>query len=154
MSMKLVSTAFKEGEGVPKRYTCEGDDISPPLAWSGAPANARSFVLLCDDPDAPRSTWTHWAVYDLPPTTASLKEAYPTDADVGGVKQGVTDFGRTGYGGPCPPQGHGTHHYHFRVIAVDVDTLGLAAGADFAEVAKRAKAHALAAAELIGTYAR
>jgi Raf kinase inhibitor-like YbhB/YbcL family protein len=154
MSMKLTSSAFKEGEAVPTRYTCDGDDISPPLAWSGAPENTRSFVVMCDDPDAPGGTWSHWAVYDIPASTTQLAEAYPKDADTGTAKQAVNDFGRTGYGGPCPPPGHGTHHYHFRVVAVDVENLGLDAGADFDQVAKQAAAHSLDIGQLLGTYTR
>jgi Raf kinase inhibitor-like YbhB/YbcL family protein len=152
--MKLTSTAFGEGGRIPTHYTCEGDDVSPPLAWSGAPAGTQSFALLCDDPDAPAGTWHHWAAYDIPVETSSLPEAYPTSGTVGEVRQATNSFGRIGYGGPCPPPGHGTHHYHFLVFALDCASLGLPAGADFVAVASAVAEHAMGQAELVGTYSR
>jgi len=154
MSLTLTSTAFAQGERIPKRYTCEGEDLSPPLSWTGAPDGTRSFVLLCDDPDAPMGTWHHWAVYNIPPEVTELAEGYPTDAAVGPVRQAVTDFGRTGYGGPCPPAGHGTHHYYFKLLALDVGGLDLAEKAECTEVEAAAEPHVLARAELMGTYSR
>lgn len=154
MSLTLSSSGFSHGERIPRRYTCEGEDLSPPLAWSDAPDGTASLVLLCDDPDAPRGTWHHWAAYDIPPDTASLEEGYPTDAAVGKVHQAVTDFGRTGYCGPCPPPGHGTHHYFFKLLALDVARLELPAGAKCEDVEKAAEPHVLARAELMGTYSR
>jgi Raf kinase inhibitor-like YbhB/YbcL family protein len=154
MTMKLTSTAFAEGAGIPIRHTCDGDDVSPALAWSGAPAGTRSFAVLCDDPDAPAGTWHHWAVYDIPADSTSLPEDYPTQETVGATRQAVNSFGRSGYGGPCPPPGHGVHHYHFRVLALSCDSLGLPAGADFNAVATAAESHVMEQAELIGTYKR
>lgn len=154
MSMRLESPAFRHGDTIPKRYTCDGEDRSPPLRWSGAPAETRSFAILCDDPDAPGGTWSHWALYDVATDVTSLDEGYPTDPAVGATKQAVTDFGRSGYGGPCPPPGHGIHHYHFRVLALKVPTLDLPAGAKFSAVAEATQAHILAKGELMGTYER
>lgn len=154
MAMKLESPAFAAREPIPARFTCDGKDVSPPLSWSGVPAAARSLVLLCDDPDAPGGTWSHWALYDIAVSCTQLPEAYPTDEQVGQTRQAVQDFGRSGYGGPCPPRGHGVHRYHFRLLALDAPTLGLPAGADFESVARAAQARCIEQAELIGTYAR
>ncbi len=154
MTFALSSPEFDDGAGIPGRFTCEGEDVSPHLTWSDAPAGTHSFVLLCDDPDAPAGTWHHWAVYDIPTDVSGLPEAYPTDGEVGEVRQAVNDFGKTGYGGPCPPPGHGTHHYHFRLLALDVESLEIGAQPPCTDVAAAAEPHVLARAELIGTYAR
>ena len=154
MTMTLTSTAFADGERIPELYTCDGADISPPLRWFGAPAGVRSFAVLCDDPDAPGGTWTHWAAFDIAASVAGLRESYPKGARVDDVRQAVTDFGRPGYGGPCPPPGHGVHHYNFRVLALDVERLDLPDGARFDDVANATRAHVLAEAELVGTYSR
>ena len=154
MTMTLTSAAFADGARIPELYTCEGADISPPLAWSGAPAGTSSFAVLCDDPDAPHGTWTHWAAFDIGADAIGLRESYPKGARVDSVRQAITDFGRPGYGGPCPPPGHGIHHYQFRVLALDVERLGLPDGATFADVEAAAAAHVLASAELVGTYSR
>jgi len=152
--MKLESSAFSARGPIPARYTCDGEDVSPPLAWSGVPAAAHSLALLVDDPDAPGGTWSHWALFDIPVGIGELAESYPTDKQVGDTRQAVQDFGRSGYGGPCPPRGHGVHRYHFRLLALDVATLGLPAGAGFEAVARAAQAHCIAQAELVGTYQR
>lgn len=154
MTLRIESTAFGEGERIPTRYTCDGEGESPPLAWSGAPEGTRSFALLCDDPDAPAGTWRHWALFDIPTGTSRLEAAYPTDETAGATRQAVNDFGRTGYGGPCPPPRHGVHHYRFRLLALSVKHLDLAAGADCPEVEAAARPHALAEATLVGTYSR
>jgi Raf kinase inhibitor-like YbhB/YbcL family protein len=154
MTMTLTSSAFADGEPIPEIHSCDGADISPPLSWSGAPAGTRSFALLCDDPDAPGGTWTHWAACDIAANVSGLPEDHPKDARVGDVRQAVTDFGRPGYGGPCPPPGHGVHHYNFRLLALDVARLDLPADATFADVAEAAEAHVLDSAELVGTYSR
>lgn len=154
MAMKLTSAAFADGQRIPDKYTCNGSDISPPLAWSGAPDGTRSFALLCSDPDAPGGTWWHWAVYGIPPGTAQLKEHYPTDPQVGETRQAITDFKRSGYGGPCPPPGHGAHHYHFRLLALDVERLDLSAKAHCRQVETAARPHVLAEALLTGLYSR
>lgn len=154
MTLRIESSAFGSDQAIPRRYTCEGDDVSPPLAWSGAPEATRSFVLLCDDPDAPAGTWHHWALFDIPAETDRLAEGYPKQAAVGATRQAVNDFKRPGYGGPCPPRGHGTHHYRFRLLALSVARLDLAPGASCPDVAAAARPHALAEAMLVGTYAR
>lgn len=151
--MKLSSSAFQNGEDIPKRFTCDGENLSPPLAWSGAPAGTRSFALLCDDPDAPRGTWRHWAVYDLPPDRAGLPEG-TGNGGAKGLKQGVNDFGEDCYGGPCPPHGHGTHHYQFRVLALSTASLNLRPEATCNDVERAAAGHILAQATLIGHYRR
>jgi Raf kinase inhibitor-like YbhB/YbcL family protein len=151
---QLRSPAFADGAAVPVRHTCDGEDLSPPLVWSGAPAGARSFALLCDDPDAPAGTWHHWALFDIPATTTRLDEGVPATETAGVMRQAVNDFGRFGYGGPCPPRGHGVHHYHFRLLALDVPSLGLAGRVRCREVERAARAHVLATAELVGTFRR
>src|SRR5215813_3422064 len=120
--MQFRSSAFDDGAAIPRRFTCEGGDVSPPLSWGDPPAETRSFVVHCDDPDAPAGTWHHWAAYDISAQRTALAE----DAgrrEAGDLAQAVNDFGRIGYGGPCPPRGHGPHHYHFRLLALSVDRL-------------------------------
>jgi Raf kinase inhibitor-like YbhB/YbcL family protein len=123
--MRLGSSALVDGATIPRRFTCDGEDLSPPLEWTGAPAEARSFVLLCDDPDAPAGTWHHWAAYDIPGKHVGLAEGASRHADKEGFKQAINDFHRSGYGGPCPPRGHGPHHYHFQLLALSIDHLPL-----------------------------
>ncbi|MGF1640901.1 MAG: YbhB/YbcL family Raf kinase inhibitor-like protein [Rhodospirillales bacterium] len=154
MAMVLFSSAFSDGERIPVRFTCDGENISPPLEWRGSPETARSFALLCSDPDAPGGTWYHWAVFDIPPDTTHLAEALPPDARVGPFRQAVTDFGRPGYGGPCPPRGHGSHHYRFRLIALDVAVLPVAEPGACRDVERLAEAHRLEEATVVGTYSR
>ncbi|MBW2149389.1 MAG: YbhB/YbcL family Raf kinase inhibitor-like protein [Deltaproteobacteria bacterium] len=153
-AFQLESTAFADGESIPDRYTCVGQNVSPPLSWSGAPSGTRSFVLLMDDPDAPGGTFKHWAAYDIPAETAGLQEGIPPQPEVEQLKQARNDFGRFGYGGPCPPVGHGVHRYHFRLLSLDVETLGLSSGMPFRDVEEAVVSHTLAEAELIGTYSR
>ena len=150
--MQLRSSAFANGAVIPVRYTCDGDDVSPPLSWSGAPPATRSFTLLCDDPDAPAGTWHHWAAYDIPAGQHDLTD----DAAAAGtaLKQAVNDFRETGYGGPCPPVAHGVHHYRFRVLALAVDRLPVADRPSCQEVERAARKHLLAEAVLIGLYQR
>lgn len=144
--MRLTSSAFDEGGEIPARYTCEGPDLSPPLAWSEGPAEARSLALLVDDPDA--RGWVHWLVYDLPAGLTELPEAATVPE---GAKEGRTDFKKTGYGGPCPPRG--THRYSFRLYALD-GPLDLGPGADKATALDAMKGHILAEAQLTGRFAR
>lgn len=119
VSMNLSSPVFEDGGLIPSKYTCDDADISPPLIISGTPESAVSLALICDDPDAPRGTWVHWVLYNLPPGTRELSEAYPTDANLpDGACQGISDFGRNGYGGPCPPSG--THRYFFKLYALEI----------------------------------
>jgi len=152
--VQLSSSAFSGGSAIPRRFTCDGENLSPPLDWEAAPPKTRSFVLLCDDPDAPAGTWHHWAVYDIPAGQTGLAE----DASRGGgatrLKQGINDFHRTGYGGPCPPHGHGRHRYHFRLLALRVDHLSLGAKPSCREVVREARASVIAEATLVGIYQR
>jgi hypothetical protein len=154
MAFRLASAGFPDGQRIPKRHTCEGEDLSPPLAWSGAPPATRSYLLVCDDPDAPAGTWHHWSVFDVPVAATELKEGVSRDAQVEAMRQAINDFGEIGYRGPCPPRGHGTHHYHFRLMALDVDRLSVKEQAKCKEVAAAARSHVIATAELVGTYSR
>lgn len=150
MSLTLTSTAFSHGQSIPSVYTCEGKDISPPLAWSEPPSGTKSFALISDDPDAPMGTWVHWVAYNIPPKTRQLSEAFPTAAALkDGTLQGTTDFGRTGYGGPCPPSG--THRYFFKLYALGT-ILDLQPGATKTQLEAAMQGHILAQAELMGTY--
>ena len=151
--MRLTSTAFADGAGIPRRFSCDGDDISPALAWSGAPAATRSFVMLCDDPDAPGGTWHHWAAYDIPADRTELAEGAGTPG-APGLRQAVNDFEKPGYGGPCPPLRHGIHHYHFRLLALAVDRLAVAGNPTCGAVEREARRHVLDEATLVGVYAR
>ncbi|RLJ70797.1 PBP family phospholipid-binding protein [Hydrogenivirga caldilitoris] len=153
-NMKLESTAFKEGEVIPVKYTCEGIDVSPPITWSGAPAGTRSFVLIMDDPDAPIGTFTHWVVYDIPSDVGGFAEDLPKVKEIEGIKQGLNDFGYIGYGGPCPPKGHGYHRYFFKLFALDIDNVGLPPGASRQQVEERMKGHILGEASFMGRYKR
>jgi Raf kinase inhibitor-like YbhB/YbcL family protein len=154
MALTLKSSAFGQEQRIPDRYTCEGDDISPPLSWSGAPPRTQSFALVCSDPDAPMKTWYHWAIFDIPATTDHLDEGAASRVRAGGLRQAVNDFGRPGYGGPCPPKGHGAHHYHFHLLALDVPTLALPGKAHCRDVERTAAPHVLGEAVLTGTYSR
>lgn len=150
--MEITSTSFKEGGDIPKQYTCDGADISPPLAWNGYPAGTKSFAIICDDPDAPRGTWVHWVLYDLPPGASYLPERAPADKTLAnGARQGANDFGKIGYGGPCPPGG--THRYFFKVYALDT-MLDLPPGATKPDVEKAMRTHVLAQGQLMGHYSR
>ncbi len=151
---RIFSPAFAHGERIPRRHTCEGADVSPPLGWSGTPANARSLVLLCSDPDAPRGTWWHWGVYDIAPAVSELPEGHAGGPRTPRLPQAINDFGRPGYGGPCPPPGHGTHHYRFRLLALGIETLPLPDRPRCPEVEAAARPHVIAEAELVGTYSR
>jgi Raf kinase inhibitor-like YbhB/YbcL family protein len=154
MPMQLTSPAVTNGHPISVRYTCDGDDLSPPLAWSGAPPGTKSFTLLCDDPDAPAGTWHHWAVFDVPAEVGKIDEGVPPREMIGAMRQALNDFGRFGYGGPCAPRGHGLHHYHFRLLALDVASLGLKERVRCKEVERATRSHILATAELVGTSSR
>jgi Raf kinase inhibitor-like YbhB/YbcL family protein len=152
--MRLRSTAFSDGGPIPRRYSCDGDDLSPPLQWSDAPAETRSFVVLCDDPDAPAGTWHHWAAYDIPANHTMLPEGAARSAGREGLKQATNDFGRTGYGGPCPPRGHGTHHYHFQLLALSGSSLSVQKHPSCRDVEREARKQLIAEATLVGLYER
>lgn len=152
--MKVESSAFREGEVIPVKYTCDGADLSPPLSWSDIPEGTKSFVIIADDPDAPIGTFTHWVIYDIPAKVRSLEEGVPKTERVGDAKQGLNDFGYVGYGGPCPPKGHGYHRYFFKVYALDVRSVGLPPKATRREVEKRIRGHILGEGSLMGRYKR
>lgn len=143
----LSSDAFAHGQPIPVRHTCEGDDLSPPLAWTDAPLGTRSFALIVDDPDAPGGTFTHWLAWGIDPGTRGLGEGEAAPLE------GRNDFGGRGYRGPCPPPGHDPHRYSFRLAALDAE-LDLTAGAGTGEVERALDGHALAVAELVGTFGR
>jgi len=152
---QIKSSAFKNGERIPKKYTCEGEDVSPPVEWSGAPEGTKSFVLIVDDPDAPIGTFNHWVIYDIPASKNSLPEGVQKKPEIeGGIKQGRNDFGKVGWGGPCPPPGHGTHRYFFKIKAISQETLKLPPGASKSEVLKAIDGKVLGEAEFFGTYSR
>jgi hypothetical protein len=153
MSLTISSTAFAHNAEIPALYTCEGKDISPPLAWSGAPAGTKSLALIVDDPDAPdpaapKTTWVHWVLYAIPPTADGLPEDVGSSALPAGTREGVNDWKRTGYGGPCPPIGR--HRYFHKLYALDV--LPDLQRADKAALEKAMQGHILAQAVLLGTY--
>ena len=152
----LVSTAFSQGGAIPPRYTCEGDNVSPPLRWTGVPPGARSLVLIVDDPDAPdpaapKMTWVHWVLYNIPPSSAGLAEGISEKDLPQGTLQGINDWKRTGYGGPCPPIG--THRYFHKLYALDTVLPDLKHPSK-AALEHAMKGHILCQAELIGRYQR
>jgi Raf kinase inhibitor-like YbhB/YbcL family protein len=153
VTLKLTSSAFEPGATIPKKFTCDGPDVSPALNWSDPPAGTQSFALIADDPDAPVGTWVHWVLYDLPADARSLAENVPKQEQLpSGARQGRNDFRKIGYGGPCPPPGK-PHRYFFKLYALDAK-LNLKAGAAKAEVEKAMQEHILAQGELMGRYGR
>jgi Raf kinase inhibitor-like YbhB/YbcL family protein len=165
-TIQLRSSAFADGGMIPRTFTCDGSDRSPPLEWSGVPAPARSLALFCDDPDAPLGTWSHWVVFNLPPQATALNEGVPpeetiapaaaempgsADGKLPKARQGTNDFGKIGYGGPCPPGG--THRYFFRLYALDIP-LDLGSSATRSQVLKTIEGHILAEGRLMGKYKR
>lgn len=151
--IQLRSTAFREGASIPRRHTCDGADLSPPLAWEGLPEGTVSLALICDDPDAPAGTWVHWVLVDLPAETRELAEGLPKDERLpGGAVQGTSSFRRTGYGGPCPPEGP-AHRYFFKIYALD-RKLRLGPDATKADALEAMEGHILAQGRLMGKYGR
>jgi Raf kinase inhibitor-like YbhB/YbcL family protein len=151
--LRMISSDFAHGERIPQRHTCDGEDASPRLEWSGVPVETRSFALICDDPDAPRGTWLHWTLYNLPAEAVELDAGVPLLPELpSGARQGMTDFGRVGYGGPCPPPGK-PHRYFFRLYALGA-VLNLAPGVKRAELEAAMRDHVLATGTLMGTYER
>ncbi|RMF07383.1 MAG: YbhB/YbcL family Raf kinase inhibitor-like protein [Candidatus Neomarinimicrobiota bacterium] len=151
--MILQSPAFDDGQPIPTEYSCEGKDRSPELTWKDVPAGTRSLALTCVDPDAPMGDWIHWIAWNISPSQSSLP-AGMDPVDQTRFTQGTNSWGRTGYGGPCPPPGHGTHHYYFTLFALDVDTLHLDSGARLPDLQALMEGHILAKATLMGTYER
>jgi Raf kinase inhibitor-like YbhB/YbcL family protein len=153
--MKVMSTAFTDGAPIPRRHTCDGEDLSPPLAWSGVPSGAKSLVLICDDPDAPSKTWVHWVLYGIPAEVTSLPEGVPPQKSLrqhGGAAQGVNDSRGIGYSGPCPPPGK-PHRYYFKLYALK-EPPQLQPGATKADVERAMAGKIVDQTQLMGTYAR
>ncbi len=151
-SMQLHTKAFKEEGAIPRKYSCDGEDISPPLSWTEVPQGTQSFVLIADDPDAPGGTWVHWVYYDIPKEVRELPEDLETTEHPGkGGTQGVNDFGNIGYGGPCPPGGE--HRYYFKLYALD-EVLGLKPGLSKKQVLNKMEGHILEEVRLMGTFTR
>ena len=152
MTLEITSSVFSEGEMIPTRYTCDGPDVSPDLAWSGIPETAQSLALICDDPDAPMGTWVHWVLFNIPAGASGLAAEISSDATLeDGAQHGTNDFGRLGYGGPCPPGG--IHRYFFKLYALDT-RLDLNSGITKAQLADAMEGHVLAEAQLMGKYSR
>lgn len=147
MTIQITSSAFNEGDKIPRLFTCDDKNVSPPLDWTGVPSNAESLVIIMDDPDAPAGDWVHWVLYDLKPDLKGLKQGMTENGIAG-----QNDFRRTGYGGPCPPKGS-THRYYIKIYAVDAK-LGLQEGASRTQVEKLMKGHILAQGQLVGRYGR
>jgi Raf kinase inhibitor-like YbhB/YbcL family protein len=152
MAFRVTSPAFSEGQRIPDRHSKDGGNISPPLEWHDAPRNTRSFAVIVEDPDAPRGTFRHWAVYNVPPAYQGLGEDSGSVTGRGPLGMAVNDFGNRGYDGPQPPHGHGTHHYHFRLLALDVPELTLPEHSTVKDVLNAAQPHVIAQAETIGTF--
>ena len=151
MRIEVTSTAFTEGARIPTKYTCDREDTSPPLRWSGVPEGARSIALIAD---APGGTWVHWVQYAIPPDVAELPEGVATTEELpNGARQGTTDFKRVGYGGPCPPPGHGVHRYYFKLYALDAD-IDLGPGTTKSDLLGNMRGHVVAEGQLMGTYER
>jgi Raf kinase inhibitor-like YbhB/YbcL family protein len=152
-TLQLTSPAFRANDRIPPVHTCDGNDTSPPLAWSGAPSGTKSFALILADPDAPGRTFYHWAIFDIAATATVLGAGTRKSELVDGARQATNDFGRVGYGGPCPPPGR-PHHYRFRLLALDVDRLDVPSRARCIDVERRAEPHRLAEATLTAIYGR
>ena len=151
MPFQIFSSAFADGGWIPDLYTCQGADVSPSLEWAGEAPETRSFALIMDDPDAPAGTWNHWLLYDIATPAHNLAQGQKSGSL--GVA-GRNSWGKPGYAGPCPPKGHGPHRYFFRLYALDVPTLGLAAGADREQLQRAMKGHVVGEAQSIGRYER
>ena len=152
-TLQLTSRDVRHGEPIAARFTCDGEDRSPQLTWTGVPVETRSFALVCDDPDAPRGTWQHWLIYNLSPEVCELEAGVPPSPELpSGARQGLNDFGNVGYGGPCPPEGK-PHRYFFRLHALDIQ-LNLPPGVTRADLDGAMESHVLAVGTLMGTYER
>jgi Raf kinase inhibitor-like YbhB/YbcL family protein len=152
--MMLTSPAFGNDQPIPNRFSRDGGNVSPPVEWRNEPTDAQSYALVVEDPDAPGGTFRHWAAYDIPPQLRKLPEGVGSGQEIPGVQMAKNDFGNTRYDGPQPPPGHGTHHYHFKLFALDVPSLDLPRGANAQDVLEAARAHALATADAVGVFER
>jgi Raf kinase inhibitor-like YbhB/YbcL family protein len=153
MPFTITSPAFRNSEVIPTRYTRDGENLSPPLEWRDAPLETKSYMFLVEDPDAPSGTFRHWAIYNIPAGEAGLPEGASAQG-LRGAGEGVNGFGNTRYDGPQPPKGHGPHHYHFRLAALDVPRLDVPASAKAEDIWMRAQPHIIAEAEVVGVYER
>jgi Raf kinase inhibitor-like YbhB/YbcL family protein len=152
MAITITSTAFSEGSMIPQNYACDGEDISPPLAWSGVPDGTKSLALICDDPDAPMGIWVHWVLFNIPAHIMELPANIPPEKIIqNGAKHGINDFRKFGYGGPCPPGG--THRYYFKLYALDTE-INVEAGINKAQLLQAMEGHILAEGQLMGRYSR
>ena len=154
MTFGLKSPAFSNGEPIPEKYTADGENLSPPLEWSDPPAGTKSFALIVEDPDAPSGMFRHWGLYNIMGERTLLPEGVGRGKKTERLGKGVNDFGEPRYGGPAPPKGHGTHHYHFKLAALDVEELSHAPTMPAADIWKAAQKHMLGQTELVGTYGR
>ena len=154
MVFKLTSPAFDDDQPIPVKYTSDGQNVSPPLQWSDPPPGTKSFALIVEDPDAPSVTFRHWGIYNIMGERTMLPEAVGHGPKTERLGKGVNDFGELGYGGPAPPKGHGTHHYHFKLAALDVDELSRSPSMPIVDIWKAAEKHTIGQAELVGTYRR
>jgi len=148
MELTVSSNAFKNNGYIPSKYTCDGENISPQLSWTAGPEGTKTYVLICDDPDAPAKVWVHWLIFNMP---ANMLEIPENSMGIAGAKYGTTDSRKMVYGGPCPPGG--THHYHFKIYALD-NELPIASGATKSEIESAMTEHILAFGELVGLYTR
>ncbi|HEY3249967.1 MAG TPA: YbhB/YbcL family Raf kinase inhibitor-like protein [Ignavibacteria bacterium] len=152
MNIKIKSAVFEEGGMIPKKYTCDGENISPPLSWADAPDGTKTYALICDDPDAPAGTWVHWVMYNMPANTKELSEAVSAKKNIdNGAIQGINDFRKTGYGGPCPPGG--THRYFFKIYALNT-SLDLRGDVTKDQLLSAMSGHILAEGQLMGKYSK
>lgn len=154
MAFQLKIPAFGSSEPIPRKYTADGENLSPPLEGSDPPSGAKSLALIAEDPDAPSGIFRHWGIYNIMADRRQLPEGIGHGQKTEDLGMGINDFGDPRYSGPAPPKGHGTHHYHFKLAALDVDTLAQAPNMKVADIWKSAEKHKLGEAELIGTYAR
>lgn len=152
--MELMSPAFAQGGEIPRKHTGDGENVSPPLRWRNAPDTAHSFLIVCDDPDAPSGTFHHWAAFDIPSNWRELGEGHGAESVGDGFRQAINGFGKPGYSGPLPPEGDRPHHYHFRVSALGIDELPVASTASCEEVIEASQPYLLDFIELIGVYGR
>lgn len=152
MEIKITSPAFEDGGMIPEKHTCDGMDVSPALAWIPGPEGTKTFALICDDPDAPMGTWVHWVLFNIPADVNELPESVLPERELeSGTKQGMNDFHKIGYGGPCPPGG--THRYFFKIYALDTE-LDFEAGAIKSDLLTAIEGHVLAEGQLMGKYSR
>lgn len=152
--MNVSSPAFQNDQPIPDRFSRDGANLSPPIEWHDEPTDAQSYALIVEDPDAPGGTFRHWAAFDIPPQRRRLPEGAGTSEQIAGVRMARNDFGNARYDGPQPPPGHGPHHYHFRLFALDVPSLGLPERCEARDVLEAARVHCVASADAVGTFQR